>query len=103
MTLYQHDRGVLFRFEIVGELRGPLVAELEGCWATAQPTFGMRKVVVDVTGVTSWDESGRELLRRMEASGVEVIGDRDPGGTVKQPAERRSDAAFDQRLTRAAQ
>jgi hypothetical protein len=108
MTLYQHDRASMFRFEILGELRGPLIGELAGCWATALPTFGARRVVVDVTGVTSWDDEGANLLRRMQASGAEVIGDltdRTNGFGARDGSESvkgRAHAAFDRLLTRAA-
>jgi hypothetical protein len=74
MTLYQHDRASMFRFEIRGELCGSVLRELEGCWETAMPTFGPRRVVVDLTGVTSWDDSGLELICRFRAAGAEVEG-----------------------------
>jgi hypothetical protein len=74
MTLYQHDRAATFRFEIRGEFCGSLLRELEGCWATALPIFGMRRVIMDVAGVTSWDDDGLALLRRMHAAGAEIEG-----------------------------
>lgn len=74
MTLYQHDRAAIFRFEIRGELCGSVLGELEGCWLTALPTFGPRRVILDISGVTLWDDGALVLLRRMHAAGAELEG-----------------------------
>jgi hypothetical protein len=95
MILYQHDHASVFRFQVLGELRTILVRELEGCWTTARPTIGHRKVIVDLSGVTGWDEAAIALLSRMHHEGAELAG----SGTLGQELIRLVVGEPDQSLT----
>jgi hypothetical protein len=43
---------------------------LELCWTAASSTLGNRTFVVDLTGLTATDDSGRDLLGRWHAAGA---------------------------------
>ena len=60
------------RWTLCGQLRGPWVEELAGCWRQLRDQNGARSVV-DLTDVTFIDESGEQLLREMRGSGVEFV------------------------------
>jgi hypothetical protein len=72
MSLYQHCRAEIFRFEVRDELDADLARELESCWETARSTIGERQFVVDVTLVSRWDEAGMKVLEKMRAAGIEI-------------------------------
>ncbi len=60
------------RWTLCGQLRGPWVEELEGCWRQLRGNAGARSVV-DLTDVTFIDESGERLLSEMRSNGVEFV------------------------------
>ena len=66
------DSGVT-RFVVEGKLAGACVAELEKCWSAAAPVESERSILVDLTGVTFVDASGKELLTRMHEQGIEFL------------------------------
>jgi len=68
-----HDGAAQFRFELEGALASADVGELEQCWRTAASTIAGKSLVVDVTSLTSIDESGRQLLSRWREAGAKFI------------------------------
>jgi ABC-type transporter Mla MlaB component len=70
MEIYQHDHAAMFRFVLRGELDARSLCELEHAWETATSVTKDKAVVVDVTGLTTADPAGMELLARMRRSGA---------------------------------
>jgi hypothetical protein len=70
---YIHDGIDACRFQLIGELTGPDVAELSGCWRTAKTTLRQRKLILDLRGLKSLDEAGTKWLRSMAAEGAEYV------------------------------
>jgi ABC-type transporter Mla MlaB component len=70
MELYQHDNAGMFRFVLRGELDAGSLCELEHAWETASSVTKHKPLVVDVTGLTTADSAGVELLTRMRRSGA---------------------------------
>ena len=56
-----------------GSLSGPWVPEVERAWQRVPIEPLLRKLRVDLSGVTFVSEQGRCLLERMCASGVELF------------------------------
>jgi hypothetical protein len=61
------------RWTLCGQLRGPWVEELAGCWRQLRGNDGGSRSVVDLTDVTFIDESGERLLSEMRSQGVEFV------------------------------
>ena len=59
------------RIEAAGKIGGAWVAELESAWHAVQASG--KPVEVDLKDVTGVDESGRELLERMDRAGVRLL------------------------------
>src|SRR6185369_2549538 len=74
-----HDGASQFRFQLEGPLAATDVSELDQCWRTAASTIGGRPLVIDVTELTSVDDSGRELLNRWKDAGARFIEPRQHG------------------------
>ena len=73
LKYYIHDGTDAFRFQLIGDLRDADVKELTGCWETARSTFGSRKLVLDLNGLRSTDEAGKEWLLAMVREGALCI------------------------------
>jgi len=58
---------------LCGRLSGPWVAELRLAWNHARGRFNASSSVVDLSSVTSLDESGEDLLREMEVDGARFV------------------------------
>lgn len=58
------------RLELAGKLAGPWVAETENAW---QAVRAGKQIEVDLTQVTSVDDGGRRLLKKMVHSGALLI------------------------------
>ena len=61
------------RWTVCGQLTGPWVAELGSIWESEQCRSGGRSIVVDLSEVTSIDESGESLLRKMKEHGARFV------------------------------
>jgi hypothetical protein len=70
LKYYIHDGTEAFRFQLIGDLRDTDVKELSGCWETARSTFGSRKLVLDLNGLRSTDDAGKEWLLAMVREGA---------------------------------
>lgn len=62
LDFYMHDGPTAFQFELAGDLNHEGARRLDRAWRTASPVIGDRKLIVDMTFVTSADEQGRALL-----------------------------------------
>lgn len=72
MDMYQYDSATMFQFVLRGELIGDRVRELEHAWITAKSILEGKELIVDVSGITSADPSGVDLLSRMRESGARL-------------------------------
>lgn len=70
MQIYQHDNSDAFRFRLIGRLDLEAAAELERCWRSALSVLGSRPLVVSVSEVAGFEETGLSLLRKMRDEGV---------------------------------
>ena len=70
--MFQHDSAMMFRFVLQGELTGDGVKELEHAWTTARSILGTKTLVVEISGITSADAAGVELLFRMRETGARL-------------------------------
>jgi hypothetical protein len=59
------------RWTLCGKLSGPWVSELEAAWELCH--VSRRSDVVDLSDVTSIDERGENLLRRMKKDGARFV------------------------------
>jgi ABC-type transporter Mla MlaB component len=73
LRYYMHDGPTAFRFELAGSLDYESAPRLDQDWRTASSAAGDRRLIVDMTFVTSVDEQGRALLRRWYREGARLI------------------------------
>ena len=76
--MYLNDSVKNFEFVLHGELTGDAVQSLEQAWTTATSILNGKEVFVDVSGLTTADAGGIELLCRMTASGARLRAARPP-------------------------
>ena len=62
------------RWTLSGRLTGPWVDELRTCWEHERQPAARDREVVDLSDVTSIDESGERLLSEMKTNGAKLIG-----------------------------
>jgi ABC-type transporter Mla MlaB component len=72
MRIAQHDGAAAFEFVLSGELSGMAAQQLEWAWQTARSITAEKPLIVDISGVTGADDSGRALLSRMRESGARL-------------------------------
>jgi len=72
MEMYQHDSATMFQFVLRGGLIGDRVQDLEHAWNTAKSILAGKELVVDISGITSANRPGFELLSRMRESGARL-------------------------------
>ena len=72
VTISETSSRVVFLLE--GGLAGPSVSELENAWRDRSAFRKLLKPIVDLSEVTSIDEIGESLLRKMSEQGVEFLG-----------------------------
>jgi ABC-type transporter Mla MlaB component len=73
LQYYMHDGPSAFRFELSGELDRQGASRLDQDWRTASSTLGDRRLVVDMTFLTSVDEAGRALLVGWHRGGAHIV------------------------------
>jgi hypothetical protein len=69
ITIDQDDTSC--RLKLAGRLCGPWVAETEHAWRSS-PCLG-KQIEVDMRGLTSIDDNGRELLSAMYQAGAHLV------------------------------
>lgn len=67
-----NDAGPATRFLVEGKLAGPWVGELRKCWESSG-RIPPRHAIIDLTGVTFIDPSGKALLFEMHRQGVRFV------------------------------
>jgi anti-anti-sigma regulatory factor len=72
-SYYLHDGSHAFRFQLRGRLSLETVRDLEQAWRTASSTIGERNVVFDISGVTTVDASGQDVLSRWRERGALLV------------------------------
>ena len=73
LTYYLHDESEGFRIQLRGDLSQRAVSDLDQARRTASSVFGGRRLVVDLTAVSSIDASGNELLDQWCGLGAQVV------------------------------
>jgi hypothetical protein len=73
LKCYMHDGPNAFRFELAGDLNRESARRLNQDWQTASSALGERRLIVDMTFVTSVDEQARELITRWHREGASLI------------------------------
>jgi hypothetical protein len=61
------------RWTLCGRLTGPSVALLRACWEHDHQGTDVRRRVLDLSDVTSIDESGEKLLAEMRSGGAALV------------------------------
>ena len=70
---YIHDSIADCRLQLLGELTEADVPELAGCWRTAKTTLGSRQLILDLCGLKSADEAGKQWLAGMAQEGAKYL------------------------------
>jgi anti-anti-sigma regulatory factor len=73
LRYYLHDGSEAFRIELAGHLSHHGARDLQQAWRTAASVMNGKSLIVDLTGVTSIDTSGRELLVQWHADGADLV------------------------------
>jgi ABC-type transporter Mla MlaB component len=68
-----HDNPRALTFQLEGQLAGPWLRELEGCWQRTVTSRRKPILRVDLTGVTFIDAAGKACLAAMHRQGAEFI------------------------------
>jgi anti-anti-sigma regulatory factor len=72
VTVQNDEKGATFKLE--GKLAHEWVAEAEKAWLTLCEAPGQEPIAVDLCGISFVDDSGRDLLARMHATGAKLVG-----------------------------
>jgi ABC-type transporter Mla MlaB component len=73
LTYYMHDRFAAFRFQLAGDLSQETASDLDQARQTASSVLGGRCLIVDLTGISSVDNAGRELLDTWHGLGAQFV------------------------------
>src|SRR5258706_14114293 len=68
-----HDGSSEFRFQLSGHLSHGGARDLERAWRTAASVIDGKRLIVDLSQVTSVDASGSELLDKWHAQGARLV------------------------------
>lgn len=71
-TLKIRDWADEFRIEIIGRFAGRSTGEAENEWQHALSEASPRRIVVDITRLSSYDAAGRQLLTTMHNHGTTI-------------------------------
>jgi ABC-type transporter Mla MlaB component len=91
---YIHDGIEACRFQLIGELTGDDIAELQGCWRTAKSTLTNRKLILDLRGLNRLDDAGKNWLASMATEGAEYLEGAAPAENTSKPGRFRKLAAI---------
>jgi ABC-type transporter Mla MlaB component len=87
-----NSHGLILKIE--GKISGPHVPELRRAWLDLAPSVGLRKLRVDLCGVTHVDGTGQALLAEIHANtGAEFAADTPLSKYFAEEARRDSDNA----------
>ncbi len=74
MAIYIHDEAAQLRLSVTGDLDEQAAKELASCWTTASSVVGERKIVMDLTGLSSVNQTGHQLLEALHQARVQFVG-----------------------------
>jgi len=101
MKFYQHDAPATFRFVLFGDLAGASAVELEQAWTTAKSTMSGKRLIVDIAGLGSADETGLALLERFrDAGALFVVGFQSEPSAIAASLQIQSGPTLDPRHDR---
>ncbi len=89
---YIHDSIDACRLQLIGELTGSDLPDLQGCATTARTTLDGRLLILDTLELSSTDEAGREWLDSMLADGAKLLDKQTPRRTTVKTGWWRSRA-----------
>jgi len=72
LKITTHTEGSSTRIAVEGRLAGPWVDELERCWRETKASAKGR-LIIDLTGVTFVEQTGKTLLKQMWQDGAELL------------------------------
>jgi len=72
MDIHHYDSATMFRLVLRGELIGQGVQSLERVWNVAKSVLARKEFIVDISGVTTADPLGLDLLNRMRDLGAHL-------------------------------
>ncbi len=92
LDFYMHDGPTAFRFELAGDLNYEGARRLHQAWRTASSVIGDRRLIIDMTFITSADEQGRALLDSKSSRELaeSIVGERLPEATAPTVASERT-------------
>jgi hypothetical protein len=71
-----HDDAEAATLKLEGKVIGPWARELDRVWSDFKPSLGMKKLCLDLCGVTLVDRSGTRTLQRILHRGdAEILAD----------------------------
>lgn len=73
LVYYMHDGAEAFRFQLAGDLSQHSTRDLEQARQTASSMLQERRLIVDLTDLTSIDVDGSQLLQQWHARGAELV------------------------------
>lgn len=73
LMYYMHDEFAAFRLLLIGDLSQGSAAELDEARQTASSIFNGRPLIVDLTGIDSMDNAGRELITKWHGLGAQFV------------------------------
>ena len=68
------ETGREVKFKLEGKLSGPWVSELQRCWQASTDIYKNKEIVVELSGVTFVDTSGKQLLNTISCQGGKLTG-----------------------------
>ena len=73
LMYYMHDEFAAFRLLLIGDLSQGSAAELDEARQTASSIFNGRPLIIDLTGIDSMDNAGRELITKWHGLGAQLV------------------------------
>ena len=70
---YMYDEFASFRFRLIGDLSQGSTTELDTARQTASSIFNGRPLIVDLTGIDTVDNAGRELIAKWHGLGAQLV------------------------------
>jgi hypothetical protein len=71
-----HDEADAATLKLEGKVIGPWARELNRVWSDFEPSLGLKKLCVDLCGVTFVDKSGTKTLQKIfRRTGAEILAD----------------------------
>ncbi len=90
---YIHDSTEACRLQLLGELSDSDVGELSGCWRTAKTTLGNRRLILDLRGLKTVGDAGRQWLVEMAKEGAIYLPDSYLRDGLSAPVSSKKDAS----------